>query len=100
MKCRYCGSLNVYRSHRKGIKEGLLLRLVFAAPFRCRDCRQRFIAFGGSGEFRRREKHSSLAAYLGLGSDASYKFERWLLIGIVGAVLLLVALVILRTTSG
>ncbi len=98
MKCRFCGSTNVHRSRRKGVNEGLFLRLVLAAPFRCSDCQARFVAFASAVDHRR-ERHTNLTSYFGLGADAAYKLERWILVATVGAILLAVALIILRSTA-
>lgn len=44
MKCRYCGSSRIYRSHRRGLKERVWLRMVMMVPYRCHDCGARYTA--------------------------------------------------------
>ena len=71
MRCRYCGSDNIYRSHRQGLWEGFWLRLVHRAPYRCHSCGARYYARRpGQRKEGPQERAESLAAYLGLrGSE-------------------------------
>jgi hypothetical protein len=39
--CPSCKSLDVRRSHRRGLLETMILPLLFLRPFRCEDCRKR-----------------------------------------------------------
>jgi hypothetical protein len=39
--CPYCGSFDVRRSHRRGLREVLFLPLALLRPFRCEDCDRR-----------------------------------------------------------
>jgi transposase-like protein len=77
MKCRFCGSDRVYRSHRQGLKEGLWMRLVQMAPFRCHDCGARFVAHARS-KASQRGQEQSLAEYVGL-RGREYKVRQWLI---------------------
>jgi hypothetical protein len=40
--CPHCGGSEVFRSHRRGLRERYLLRAVGARPFRCVNCNARF----------------------------------------------------------
>ena len=40
--CPFCGGTRVVKSHRRGIVESALLRLVWLRPYRCIDCYTRF----------------------------------------------------------
>ena len=66
MKCRYCDSDRIYRSHRQGLKEGLWLRLAMKAPYRCHDCGARYIAPSSYHRKSRVSHEQSLAEFLGL----------------------------------
>jgi DNA-directed RNA polymerase subunit RPC12/RpoP len=66
MKCGHCGSERVYRSHRQGLKEGLWLRMMAMAPYRCHDCGVRFVARRSRSGTSRGGREQSLAEYLGL----------------------------------
>jgi hypothetical protein len=88
MKCRNCGSARIYRSQRKGLKEGLFLRLFLMAPYRCRDCGMRYIDY--SAHFKKAKgRDESLAEYIGL-RGREYKLRQWT-IGVVVTVLLILA---------
>jgi len=41
--CPNCGSAEVYRSRRKGLKEFFLHRLFFISPYRCAECDYRHL---------------------------------------------------------
>jgi hypothetical protein len=43
MRCPQCKSQSVTRSHRRGLKEKVLLRLVSQAPYKCGACNHRFL---------------------------------------------------------
>jgi hypothetical protein len=43
--CPACGSLDVRRSHRRGLLEVVLLPLLLLRPFRCEDCTRRHYNF-------------------------------------------------------
>ena len=42
-RCPSCGSLNVHRSHRKGLVERVIIPLLRLRPYRCEDCDARFL---------------------------------------------------------
>jgi hypothetical protein len=92
MRCFHCGSAKVNRSQRQGVKEGLLLRLVFKAPYRCRDCGKRFYAFHRHHSIKK-GKNQSLAEFIGLrGRD--HKVRHVLVTLMVTLMLLGVAIVV------
>jgi len=45
MKCRSCGFADARRCHRKGLREKVLFRMIFLAPYRCGDCCTRFVSW-------------------------------------------------------
>jgi len=97
MKCRHCGSFNVYRSHRVGLKEGLWLRIVHRAPYRCHDCQARFYA--PKSKTVRGGHERSLAEYLGLrGRD--YSVRNWMVTAVIAVILLVVCIVCLLRVIG
>jgi len=44
-RCPKCNSLAVRRSHRRGLHEQIILRILLQRPFRCQDCEQRHYGF-------------------------------------------------------
>jgi len=64
MKCRICGSEAIYRSRRQGLKEGLLLRLILMAPYRCRDCGSRYAAVSTHQRKIRKNRRQSWASFI------------------------------------
>jgi hypothetical protein len=66
MKCPNCNSEDVRRSRRRGPQEGLTLRIMGQAPFRCRSCDLRFTAKKDGDEAIAHDRHISFANYLGL----------------------------------
>jgi hypothetical protein len=92
MKCRLCASERVHRSQRKGLKEGLWLRLVFRAPYRCRECGTRFYAY--TSETERGGHDRSFVEYLGLAGK-EYRVRQWLVTAAMVLILLTVSIVLL-----
>jgi hypothetical protein len=45
MKCQSCGSSEIRRSRRRGVREQILLRILSRAPFRCTRCNARFTGY-------------------------------------------------------
>lgn len=95
VKCPSCGSDKIRRSARRGIKEGLFLRLVMRAPYRCISCSRRFIEKADAEKFRRQGRFPGLAAYLGLRRGQRHKFQ--LLFVSLGLALILLLIVIAFT---
>jgi hypothetical protein len=94
MKCRQCGSTRIYRSQRQGLREGLLLRFVFMAPYRCRDCGTRYIAFKRQHKIAKEKRNQSLAEYIGL-RGREYKLRQWTIAFVVTIILLVIAITFL-----
>ncbi|MBN1571363.1 MAG: hypothetical protein JXA73_26240 [Acidobacteria bacterium] len=95
MKCRYCGSKRVYRSHRQGLKEGLWLRLIHMAPYRCHDCGARYyshVRYYSSSSRHSREQ--SLAEFVGL-RGREYKVRQWLITIAMTLIFLAVSIIFL-----
>jgi hypothetical protein len=44
-QCPLCGSMDVLRSHRRGVFEWTILLPLLLRPFRCRQCSARHIGF-------------------------------------------------------
>jgi hypothetical protein len=94
MKCRVCGSEKIHRSQRKGLKEGVLLRLILMAPFRCHDCGSRYAIFDTHHLKMNKDHRQSWAEYIGLrGRD--YKLRQWILAFFVTAILLCISIIFL-----
>jgi DNA-directed RNA polymerase subunit RPC12/RpoP len=95
MKCRYCGSNRIYRSHRQGLKEGLWLRFVHMAPYRCHDCGARYMSrehhHAGASH---RGRDQSLAEYVGL-RGREYKVRQWLITIAMTLIFLAVSIIFL-----
>jgi hypothetical protein len=89
MKCPKCGSCRIRRSTRRGIGEGLFLRMILRAPFRCLDCGARFIASSTDPSFRKQWRHSTLASYLGIRTEDQSFLDRILAIVALGLLILL-----------
>jgi predicted RNA-binding Zn-ribbon protein involved in translation (DUF1610 family) len=92
MQCPNCGSIHVRRSSRRGLREGLFLRILFRAPYRCLECGTRFFGTSLDPVFRSRRKHRSLAAYLGLREGQIRRFRWALFIIILFVVLVFLAI--------
>jgi hypothetical protein len=92
MKCRSCDSEKVYRSRRQRLKEGLWLRLVFRAPYRCHECGARFYAF--KSKTVRGGHDRSFAEYLGLAGK-EYRVRQWLVTAAMVLILLTISIVFL-----
>ena len=43
-RCPECGSDSIYKSHRRGFLERMVLGLTKMRPYRCRECYERFYA--------------------------------------------------------
>ena len=87
MRCPRCGSDRVRRSSRRGLTEGLFLRAVKRAPFRCFACGKRFIDEDAEHRYRRVGQHRSLASYIGLRRRQRFK----LLLLFIGMILVVAA---------
>lgn len=92
MKCRHCGSESIYRSHRQGLKEGLWLRIILHAPYRCRECGDRFYGFRSRSE--RGGHDRSLAEYLGL-RGREYSVRQWLITAAMTLIFLFISIIVL-----
>lgn len=99
MRCSNCGSLFVRRSVRRGLWEGLLLRVLFRAPYRCFECGTRYIGASNSSVFRQRKKHKTLAGYLGFPGGQNRKFRRALIVAVLFVLLNIVASYLLLVLS-
>ena len=89
MECPNCKSHNVRRSQRRGLYEGLILRIASRAPFRCESCRLRFRAHSSRHSFHRHRAHRSLASFLGFPRTQQGRFERTLVFVFVGILAIL-----------
>lgn len=90
MKCPNCKSRDIRRAVRHGLYEGLVLRMVFCAPFQCQKCRNRFRAFvPGHRSLYGHHTHHTLAGYLGLPTAGWVKFGRAFKIILVALLLIL-----------
>jgi hypothetical protein len=74
------------------LREGLFLRVLLLAPYRCKKCRIRFFRFSPWAAARRRKKHKSLAGYLGLHDSQARRFQRTVRIVLLFILLSLIAL--------
>lgn len=88
-ECPNCKSHNVRRSRRRGLYEGLVLRIVLRAPFRCESCQKRFRTFWPRHPLSRKMAHTSLASYLGISNAQQSKFNRAVIITLVVIVVIL-----------
>jgi ribosomal protein L37AE/L43A len=95
MECPNCKSNHVRRSVRHGLKEGLFLRFILRAPFRCLQCGKRFMGFSHNPQFRQHRKHRDLAAFLGFRGSEKKNFSRRMIIILVGCILILMAIYII-----
>jgi len=94
MECRYCKAKKLHRSRRQGLYEGLVMRLILRGPFRCSACGRRYSQFIIGREYRRREKHESLASFLGM-RGREHRLQQALIIILISAFFLAIAIVIL-----
>jgi hypothetical protein len=90
MECPKCKSHNIRRSQRRGLYEGLVLRMLLYAPFRCQNCQERFRAFApGHHSQYGKHTHHSLAGYLGLPKAKQARFGRAFKIALIALLLIL-----------
>jgi hypothetical protein len=91
MECPKCKSHNIRRSIRRGPKEGIVLRMLLLAPYRCLNCGNRFWARSNNPPFQRRKKHRTLAAYFGFRKAEKKRYVRMGIILSVGLMLIIAA---------
>jgi len=85
---------------RRGLKEGLLMRLLLLAPYRCKECHARFFGFsGGLIVLPTRKRHKSLAGYFGLHGADARRVQRTLGIIAISLILLFIAVSLVRHLS-
>ena len=73
MICPRCGSDRIRRAARRGLTEGILLRIAGRAPFRCFACGKRFVDDWSGQKWRKVGHHRSLANYIGLRRRQRFK---------------------------
>lgn len=83
MECPSCQSDAVRRSRRRGLQEGTALRIKNQAPYRCRDCGNRFIAPADEETLAAAKRHLSFADYLGLRGRARKLFSDQVVLGLL-----------------
>jgi hypothetical protein len=98
MECPACRSHKVQRSRRIGLKEGLVLRMLSRAPYRCGGCGSRFIDTTDTKHYRL-AKNRGLSAYLGLRSQQQKKLARVMAIIVLGAILGFLLMLVVRDLS-
>ncbi len=91
MHCPSCGSKQVRRSLRRGLWEGLCLRLALRAPYRCFNCGTRYFGSSLDPAFRSRKKHRTWTSYLGIRGGQVRKYRRAFAVVILFAALIAVA---------
>jgi hypothetical protein len=84
--CPKCGAENAPRSLRHGVRETVLLRWLNRAPYRCRDCGERFIAHASGHPHR----HKTLAGYFGIRDRKEQHRFHERVIGCTGTLIALV----------
>lgn len=88
MDCPSCNSENTRRSRRRGLGEGLLLRLKHEAPYRCRSCGSRFVATDGDYAAGVARRPVSFARYLGLRGATRRLLTDHMMLAMLGLLLL------------
>lgn len=94
MKCSACHSEDTRRSRRRGVREGITLRLKQQAPFRCLACGLRFVAKIEDRHSAAAPHYVSIADYLGLRGWARRVFTDYLIVGGLGTFVLLTLVVL------
>ena len=82
----------VRSSLRRGVREGLFLRIVLFAPYRCKKCSTGFLGFSRLMGLRKRKKHKTLAGYLGFHGTEGRRFQRALAVIFLFLLLVIIAL--------
>lgn len=100
MNCPGCNAANLRRSRRRGIYEGLVLRVLYFAPYRCEACGQRFTVSSFGQRARAHRHRQSATAYLGLRGPAKKRFVRAVKFAVVGIALILVAIWLVLQLGG
>ena len=94
MKCSSCNSDDVRRSRRRGLQEGMTLRIKSQAPFRCRSCGLRFAAKNDADDAGGNDRHVSFADYLGLTGWPRRVFSDYTVFASLLGLLLLVFIIV------
>ena len=63
MKCRFCGSTEVYRSRRRGLSEKVFYRVLSLSPFRCSRCNTRFHSLASVSRRKLKEAFKEAAGF-------------------------------------
>jgi hypothetical protein len=95
MCCPKCGSNRIRRSERRGIVEGLFLRLVFRAPFRCIACSARFVGHYHARRSQQPKESPDLLSFLGFHDSRRDKLQRTLVMIGLAAVFIVAALMLI-----
>lgn len=97
ISCSKCGSNQIRRSRRRGIVEGLFLRLALRAPFRCIACGARFVSPYHGRQFQRPQEHRDLLSFLGFHDSQRDKLQRNLImIGLSAILIIAVIMLVFR----
>ena len=97
MQCPNCLSGNIRRSRRRGLREGLALRLKHQAPYRCPRCGLRFVAAEDDGAAVKRQL--ALADYLGLQGPVRKMFSDRAILGSLALALILLFMALIFAFS-
>jgi hypothetical protein len=94
MKCRHCGSSKIYRSHRQGLWEGLFLRLILKAPYRCHDCGARYVTRNLNRYKSKGGHEQSMAEFLGL-PGREHRLRQWIIMVLLTVIFLTISIIFL-----
>lgn len=88
MDCPNCKKSKIRRSPRRGLYEGLVLRLGHKAPYRCEFCRLRFVGATDPHAVGAAQRPRSLLKYLGLVDTLT--LHTFISLGLAGVLLALI----------
>jgi hypothetical protein len=71
-ECPKCGSA-AYLSRRRGLREGILLRILLHAKYRCSHCGRRWMTYLPKMAFRKARRSETMAEYIGCGDETGHR---------------------------
>lgn len=84
---------------RRGLREGLVLRVLLLAPYRCKVCSSRFWVFSGLKALRIRTKRTTLLGFLGFHDTDARRFKRTISLIVVVLILFCIAIYMVHFLS-
>src|ERR1700733_9485193 len=72
LDCPRWGSA-AYPSRRRGLREGILLRILLHAKYRCSHCGRRWMIYSPKMAFRKARRSETMAEFIGCGDETGQR---------------------------